>query len=334
MDLKEAYRALDPAHPLDPESPFYVSRPDNPVSRIIAEFKMTDTPRQYLLTGHRGTGKTTELNRIERALETDYLIRSVVVGSPNASLLNAVLTADIPGVESELPATLEKILVHRQFNFTSDNRPILLLIDGIDKAAMRDIDDHYFSGLFELRRMSLHVVCVIPLTLPLTEHFGDIAQSADAWHFLPAIDLWTRDGEPITEGWEMCRDVIRWRADMFSEKALNILIQNGAGVHRELLRLAQRACVFAAVGGRGKVGEEDASRAVQDARNEYSLLLRSEDFDLLRRVERTGQISGDPKLLRLVRDQLIVAYGGGSTWFAVHPIVEQLLPGTRKVASR
>jgi hypothetical protein len=158
--------------------------------------------------------------------------------------------------------------------------------------------------------------------------------SIDAWHFLPSIDLWDRDGSEIVEGWNLCRDILLRRADVFTEAALDLLIKNSAGIHRELLRLAQRACVFAAVGALSKVGTDEALRAVGDTRNEYSLLLRSEDFELLRQVERTGQISGDHSLLRLVRDQVIVAYGGGSTWFAVHPIVRPLIPDTRKVASQ
>jgi energy-coupling factor transporter ATP-binding protein EcfA2 len=332
MDLKEAYRALDPAHPLDPDSPFYVPRPDNPVSRIIAEFQMTDTPRQYLLTGHRGTGKTTELNRIAEALSPHYAVQSINADSiiplhdrVSDNLRDAILASaegrDFP------PGILSPNEMLRQ---RPPWRTRLVLIDGIDKLDLRDA----ISLCGEVSQIHCSAVCIIPLTLPLTEQFGDIAQTIDAWHFLPSIDLSDRHGNQIIEGWNLCRDVLTRRADIFTEAALDLLIENSAGIHRELLRLAQRACVFAAVGALSKIGADEALRAVHDTRNEYSILLRSEDFALLQQVEQTGRISGDHRLLRLVRDQLVVAYGGGSTWFAVHPIVRPLLPDTRKVASQ
>jgi hypothetical protein len=327
MDLKEAYRALDPARPLEPDSPFYVSRPDNPVSRIIAEFQMTGTPRKYLLTGHRGTGKTTELNRIAEALHRDYAIHVINVDADTDVSLLSRVSHDrrdaflLPAAEMEfrpgIPSA-DKFLSHKH----------LVLIDGLDKLDLQDAA----RLCSEVSQLNCSAVCIIPLTLPLTERFGDIVQSIDGWHFLPSIDLWTRTGDPIPEGWDLCRDVLTRRADVFVDAALDVLVENGAGIHRELLRMAQRACVFAAVGALSKVGSEEALRAVHDTRNEYSILLRSEDFSLLQQVDQTGQISGDRRLLRLVRDQLIVAYGGSNTWFAIHPVVRSLIPDMRKAA--
>lgn len=314
MDLKEAYRALDPAQPLEPDSPFYVGRPDNPVSRIIAEFQMTDTPRHYLLTGHRGTGKTTELNQIAEALSPHYEVQSINVDSA-LSLHDRAST----------PSSLDELLRPRPRRHTQ-----IALIDGIDKLDLADAA----SLCREVSQMDGSTVCIIPLTLPLTEGFGDIVQTVDAWHFLPSIDLWDRNGNQVFDGWNLCRAVLTRRADVFTEAALDLLIENSAGIHRELLRLAQRACVFAAVGALNKIGADEALRAVHDTRNEYSILLRSEDFALLQQVEQTGRISGDHRILRLVRDQLIVANGGGSTWFAVHPIVRPLIPDTRKAVSQ
>jgi Cdc6-like AAA superfamily ATPase len=325
MDLKEAYRALDPARPLEPDSPFYVARPDNPVSRIIAELQMTDTSRRYLLTGHRGTGKTTEINRIAEALRPHFAIQTITADSP-VSLRDMI--ADNLRTAFLAPAGSEYLQPGLPSADELSAKPHLALIDGVDKLDLPDA----ISLCSEISKTHASMVCIIPLTLPLTERFGEIIQSVDAWHFLPSIDLWDRDGNQVWEGWKVCCEVITRRADVFTEKALDHLVENSAGIHRELLRLAQRACVFAAVGGKKTVGEEEVYRAVQDARNEYSLLLRSEDYDLLRRVEQTGQISGDPRLLRLVRDQLIVAYGGGSTWFTVHPIVRPLIPEPRGIA--
>lgn len=345
MDLKQAYRALDPAHPLEPGSPFYTPRPDNPVSLILTELELADRPKRYLLTGHRGSGKTTEQGRIQRALESTHHVLSVIYGSAESTLEVAVLSAiaDVTRT-STLRPLVESIA--KQFRLsTPDPRdpinrprlrailqslptPMVVLIDGVDKLDSQDARD----ALDSLRLLSswpISIVCTVPLTATLERNFGQISSSVDAWHFLPGITLWTRDGEPVEAGWELCREVVERRADaLFSSEALDVVVGNSAGIHRELLRIAQRACALAAVAGHPSIGVEEANRAVHELRNEYSIMLRTEDHARLREVERTGRISGDPELLRLVRDQFVVAYGEGGAWFAVHPIIKPLVePG-------
>lgn len=51
---------------------FYVLREDSPVDKLALELKMADEPAKYLLAGHRGGGKTTELRRLEARCKFDY----------------------------------------------------------------------------------------------------------------------------------------------------------------------------------------------------------------------------------------------------------------------
>jgi len=66
-NLNEAYLAFDPLKPLSGEQlrSYYVSREPNPIDRIRAVLLGSpDTPDKILFTGHRGCGKSTELNRL------------------------------------------------------------------------------------------------------------------------------------------------------------------------------------------------------------------------------------------------------------------------------
>lgn len=66
-NLDEAYLAFDPLKPLSGEQlqSYYVSRDPNPIDRIRAILLGSpDTPDKILFTGHRGCGKSTELNRL------------------------------------------------------------------------------------------------------------------------------------------------------------------------------------------------------------------------------------------------------------------------------
>ncbi|NER98655.1 MAG: hypothetical protein F6J86_33335 [Symploca sp. SIO1B1] len=53
---------------------FYVQRPDSPVENLVNLLNMEDEPMKFLMTGHLGGGKTTELRRVERILAEDYAV--------------------------------------------------------------------------------------------------------------------------------------------------------------------------------------------------------------------------------------------------------------------
>ena len=53
---------------------FYVSREDSPVDKLAIALQMADEPAKYLLAGHRGGGKTTELRRLETRCELNYTV--------------------------------------------------------------------------------------------------------------------------------------------------------------------------------------------------------------------------------------------------------------------
>ncbi|NEO71082.1 P-loop NTPase fold protein [Moorena sp. SIO3H5] len=74
---KPVYQLFNPEQPLTtPEEmkDFYIQREDSPVENLIAILEMEDEPAKFLLAGHRGSGKTTELRRIEQELAENYAV--------------------------------------------------------------------------------------------------------------------------------------------------------------------------------------------------------------------------------------------------------------------
>ncbi len=67
QNLDDAYRAFDPLKPLSGAllQAYYVARDHNPIDRIRAiVLRSPETPDKILFTGHRGCGKSTEINRL------------------------------------------------------------------------------------------------------------------------------------------------------------------------------------------------------------------------------------------------------------------------------
>lgn len=63
--LEEAWSRFDPAQPLPVGSPFYIERADNPIGRLQRALLLArGALPKYFFAGHRGSGKSTELNRL------------------------------------------------------------------------------------------------------------------------------------------------------------------------------------------------------------------------------------------------------------------------------
>ncbi len=74
---KPAYQLFKPEEPLNkPEDlrDFYVQRANSPVDSLITSLAMEDDPAKFLLAGHRGGGKTTELRWLQQQLNQDYIV--------------------------------------------------------------------------------------------------------------------------------------------------------------------------------------------------------------------------------------------------------------------
>jgi hypothetical protein len=73
---KPVYQLFKPDEPLvkDELRDFYVRREDSPVDGLVALLALDDTAAKFLLAGHRGGGKTTELRRLEQRCAADYTV--------------------------------------------------------------------------------------------------------------------------------------------------------------------------------------------------------------------------------------------------------------------
>lgn len=74
---KPVYQLFKPDEPLSkPEDlrDFYVPRDGNPVRSLVSSLELSDVPEKFLLAGHRGGGKTTELRKLQQRFEVDYTV--------------------------------------------------------------------------------------------------------------------------------------------------------------------------------------------------------------------------------------------------------------------
>ena len=74
---KPIYQLFKPDEPLYNQKDlrdFYVRRDDSPVDSLVDLLAMEDGSAKYLVAGHRGSGKTTELKRLEQKCAANYTV--------------------------------------------------------------------------------------------------------------------------------------------------------------------------------------------------------------------------------------------------------------------
>ena len=85
-DLRAALNLFDPRRSLENGEldTYYVSRPHAPLSEMETYLRFNDHPVKVLFSGHRGSGKSTELRRLAKDLDSEFF----VVQIPVAQTLN------------------------------------------------------------------------------------------------------------------------------------------------------------------------------------------------------------------------------------------------------
>ncbi len=74
---KPVYRLFKPDDPLISAKElqdFYVSRDNSPFRSLVSSLEMGDRPGKFLLAGHRGSGKTTELRQLQLRFAADFTV--------------------------------------------------------------------------------------------------------------------------------------------------------------------------------------------------------------------------------------------------------------------
>lgn len=77
QDLREALNLFDPEEPLHTEEEleyFSVDRSHSPIDEIRILLEATDGPEKVLFSGHRGSGKSTELARLIQRLDDNFRV--------------------------------------------------------------------------------------------------------------------------------------------------------------------------------------------------------------------------------------------------------------------
>ena len=237
---------------------------------------------------------------------------------------------DIPGVlipphrfansvQDALPL-VETLLVQLE----SARRRVVVLLDGLDR--MSDI--LAFDKLIADDVNALHDLGVgVVLVGPLHALYGldrTIAERFDSLHYQQWIDV-VHD----PKGLAFLTSVLAKRVsdDAFDGIARGHLIAASGGVIRDLLALAQSACVEAYVSGVEQVGFNEVAAAIDTFGRKHLQGLRPGEIEVLQRVRTKAAFvhTSEDDLALLMTRRVLEYRADGRLRYAVHPTIENLL---------
>jgi GTPase SAR1 family protein len=309
-NLRIAYRNLDPAAPVDGHrASYYVPRHNDRLLVLAEELAASRTLQHILLVGQRGVGKTTELSRLFEFITGRRRVSRLHIQQPIVNFdRNTVLSACFSKLDFEI--------------INSYSIEDILLIDGCERLQAPGV----IHCLSALARLETSAVVIAPSWVSLRGHHG--AGELGDWDRVIPISAM-----PVTYQSQnsLNQDVVQYLSEVidcrvgsgvFTPDALRQLAIYSGGIHRDMISLAQQACIRAAVVNKDVVTETDADTAIQDRRQELLFSLTpAERRVLLKLADGADPLVEEIDYIPLIERNLLIMYYTDCIWLAVHPLV-------------
>lgn len=189
----------------------------------------------------------------------------------------------------------------------------------------------------QLRGLHCHSIYTLPLALRFSNDYSRLTQrfSADP-KVLPMVPIQLRNGDDHQLGMAMLRQMVLARAfpdlspeermdrveEVFDDtETLDRLCRASGGHARNLLRFLNTWIKKERKIPLSKEGLEGVIRA---RRNELSLTVSDDEWELLRQVKQSKRVAGDADYQTLIRSMLVYEYRDeDGSWFEVNPILAE-----------
>ncbi len=213
---------------------------------------------------------------------------------------------------------------------TKANRPVLVVVDGLDKLQRLEQAKLMFLESRALRAPICRVIYTVPMLIFNSLLFGQAEEECKSY-LLPNVKLYekTSDTQRYETGYETMREIVIKRLkslnlshdDIFEVDVLDLLIQKSGGVVRWLIGLIHDACNYAELMELEMVNRVAAQRAIDDRVAQLAGRLSTVAIKELRNVRNEKRPSGSKESDELLHGLLITAYRDPRTWFDAHPLI-------------
>ncbi len=210
------------------------------------------------------------------------------------------------------------------------NKPLMLLVDGLELVQDEDVADWLFVRNRFLADVAGRVLYTVPVFMYYQPQFAPVRQAFQTMPF-PNVLLHHRDQPHLKDegGYTAMRQVVNRRLESLGHRpeaiiapgALDILIAASGGLMRDLIRLMRDAGVQAEIAGQRRIEPETARSAVDALRSEYEAQLKPPHQRVLDEVRKTKRLTEDAECDVLLKGNFILSYLNDRIWYDVHSIL-------------
>jgi hypothetical protein len=201
---------------------------------------------------------------------------------------------------------------------------LVFLIDGLDRITdMAAFEQLVIHDVKALASIGIGIVLVGPLK-SLYGVDRTIVQHFDELHYQPWIDP---TSDPSNKSF--LKELLQRRLpeDAIDKSAIEMLTGHSGGVLRDLIALAQSACVEAYMGGSEAITLRHSLAAIDSFGRKHMQGLRAEELEVLQRVRtKASFVQTSENDLALLMTRRVLEYrANGLARYVVHPTIERFL---------
>ena len=226
----------------------------------------------------------------------------------------------------------------------SSDKPILVIIDDIDKidiALAKDIFQDHIKALFQ---PSFNIVMTIPIAALREVSLKATLQTEtnDQIVQMPVSKLYHKgdrnqpNAQPIAEAKDQLAKILNKRIsdNLIEQEALDKIIIESGGVLRELIRITNECCRICLRLVRRepdnqdiKINQSILEEAINKLSLDFDMSIGVKDYEILKTTyeEFKPNDPKDQRFLDLLHGLYILEYRNHELWYDVHPIVTKVL---------
>lgn len=306
--------------------------------------RLTDKPdgrAQILFAGHRSCGKSTELIRLQRAIEQDFLVvkYSVIEFLDPNNINKDVIRKRVEPRLSDLIDNCNLLIDMVKSGLpTIGKKGLVLIVEDLDKVNSTPAAEIFYDHSPQITQLHCHCIFSFPISLLYNIKFGTINNCYDGGVFvLPMIKVRTRAGDECSEGRQVLRNIVGRRMDLslIEEPGLTEMIVYSGGSLQGLFRMIRDAADNALDRGARVIDRDDCLMACATLKNDYEMTIaedKAKGISAHDYYQALKDCALDPakkpdntEIMLDLRHNLTVLSYNGENWSDVHPAVRDIL---------
>ncbi len=206
------------------------------------------------------------------------------------------------------------------------NRPILFLIDSLEKTSTDFLRETFVDNAMYLAKLKMNRIFTVPITLLHNISFSEKAFFFDEVLMLPPKNLFEKTSQLVKSNYSFFLSIVGKRVplELFKDDAIEMMIRFSSGIIKDFMRITYETVKYAHYNRCTHVTMKEVSAALDRVAFLYSRSFNHSDFTFLHEIKNNKKLSNTDKEKEAfyLNNNYILEYSNGKeVWYDLHPMV-------------